>query len=547
MKTALFNIIKQSEHDFRRPMELDFSNPEHAAYIEKCFGGQQHFRTSYPNLYILFQNGISRANSVRKNRAIVSTASEKSGQFPKAGFHDAAYIVDVLYHRKQKCAYAVGDMNLIQPAKRLFLSLDIYRGDERIAHNAEFYNGVTYGKIECFSRQFDIPQGEVQKYTAVLSASWQEQNADHLRAMLATEASDISYGTSEDVVSSMNVTDPRHKVSSPSDPIKVAYARNASNLDYCYPETRDPVTKEEEVYLDMNGEAHLSAGHQFERLESLNAILQCDGYGTIFYEKIPDETQIYPSADRSAFYWKLDCDWDSAIPDSVKFGNRLHSFDMQLKFYCSGDNALHKIVISSDDYPELQGLNSYQQISKIQLFWGCVAEDTQILMANGTTKRADGITAGDEVIDKDGKTDIITAVTSGTSQTMYHLRLESGKELVATNDHPIYTDQGLTAVIDLNTDSNVLVAGSTDKYEDVIYCYPHEYTGKVYSFELQNGNTLCTNGIITGSYTEQGKVADNWNNAKMLRSAAAEPDAEKSLADEAKQLRIDDEAGRIYA
>lgn len=533
MNTTLWSIINKTERDFRRPLELNLANREHADYIERCFGGKEHFSTRYPDLYDLFQNGTARAAD------LLSDGTVKKG---KEGFHDAAYVVDVLYHQERKCAYAVGDMNLIQSAKRLYLSLDIYKGEERIGHNAEFYNGVNYGRLECYSQQFDIPQGEVQKYKAVITATWQPQDANYLRAMLATEASDIGYGSNVDVVSSMTIKDPVHKVSQQSDPIKVAYARYTPDMDYVYPETRDPATREEEVYLDMSGEVQLKEGHIYDRLVSFNALLQCDGYGTIFYNKEADEKQIKPSEDGKTFRWNLDRDWDSAIPDSVKFGNRLHSFDMQLKFYCSGDEAIHKIVVSSDDYPELKGSNSYQKISKIRLYWGCIAEDTQILMADGSEKRADSIAIGDKILDRDGNTDTISKVIDGTSQTMYCLKLESGKELLATDDHPVYTDQGFMAVIDLNTDSRVLTPGGKGEYEDVIYCYPLEYKGKIYSFELENGNTLCTNGMVTGSYTEQGKIADRLN---AVRDRRDEIDA--AAAAEVKRLREDDTAGRIFA
>lgn len=127
------------------------------------------------------------------------------------------------------------------------------------------------------------------------------------------------------------------------------------------------------------------------------------------------------------------------------------------KFYCSGDEAIHKIVVSSDDYPELKGSNSYQKISQIRLYWGCIAEDTQILMADGSVKRADGIAIGDKILDRDG-------------------------------------------------------------------------------------NTLCANGMVTGSYTEQGKIADQLSTVRDRRD-----EIDAAAAAEVKRLREDDTAGRIFA
>lgn len=532
MNTILSNIIDNTKHNFRRPLELNLADHEHAAYIEQCFGGRDYFSVQYPELYGLFQNGITRAADLLNDGPVKKT---------KEGFQNAAYVVDVLYHAEKGCAYAVGDMNLTEPAKRLYLSLDIYKDEERIGHNAEFFCGTSYERLECYSEQFEIPQGEIQKYRAVLTAAWQPQSTEHLRAMLAAEARDIGYGSNEDVIEKMVVEDPVHKNSDPSGPIQVTYARGEAHMDYVYPETRDPITKEEEVFLDMKGRAVLKEGHTYERLEDFAAILQCEGYGTIFYEK-DFAGKISASADCKSFDWEMDKDWDSAIPDSVKFGNRQHSFDMQIKFYCNGDEAIHKIVVSSEDYPELRKYNSYQKISKIQLYWGCIAEDTQILMADGSVKRADSIAIGDKILDKDGNTDIISKIVDGTSQTMYCLMLESGKQLLATDDHPVYTDQGLTAVINLNTDSKVLTAGGQGVYEDVIYCYPLEYKGKIYSFEVENGNTLCTNGMVTGSYTEQGKMADQLSAAQCRID-----EVDTAVVAEIKRLSEDDAKGKIFA
>lgn len=58
----------------------------------------EHFSTRYPDLYDLFQNGTARAAD------LLSDGTVKKG---KEGFHDAAYVVDVLYHQERKCAYAV--------------------------------------------------------------------------------------------------------------------------------------------------------------------------------------------------------------------------------------------------------------------------------------------------------------------------------------------------------------------------------------------------------------------------------------------------------
>lgn len=523
MNTTVLNIIESANHDFRYPMELDLANSEHAAYLAGCFGGEEHFKSNYPDMYTLYKNGIARAVQMRENN--------ESVEAPKKGFVDAAVIADVLYLQSRKCAYAVGDMNLTQQAKRLLLSMDIYKEDVNIAHNAEYFNNEYYGDISCRSQTFEIPEGEVQKYKAVLTAAWQPKDSNYMRAMLAFDSSTTSYGTSDEVVDSMTVNDPVHKKTSETGPIKVSYARSTSNLDYVYPESRESSTNLEKVFLDISGSVTLKNGHKFSRLDRFDASLQCKKSGTIFYNRVPDETQIYASEDRTSFTWKLNNDWNNTIPESVQFGNRTHDFDMQIRFYCDGDDAVHRIVVSSSDYPELEGMNSYKKISQIQLFWGCVAEDTSILMADGSTKKAKEIVKGDIISDKDGKPRVISDVIEGTSIVIYHLKLVSGQELLATNTHPICTDAGCVTLESLNTSTNVLTADS-GKYSKVMYCYPENYGGKVYSFDLEDGDTLCTNGIVTGSHEAQGKLAE-------MASDVDGSEADADVLEEIRQLKSD--------
>lgn len=520
MSTKAMNIIEKSNYRHRRPIELDLANSEHAEYIAECYGGENHFKSSYPNLYAKFQNGITHAAQLKENGL--------KDDEPQ-GFQDAAYILDVAYLSDKKCLYAVGDLNLKETAAYMSLCMEIYKDGERVAQNTKYYQNKYYGAVDCYSNPFDIPQGEEQKYKAVLTAAWEPKGANYMRAMLAYNDTTSIVGTNVEVVDTLTVNDPIHKVSPEDGPITVSYARE-SDLDYSYP--GKPAGGLQEVFLDMSGEVKLKSGHPYGRFIEFDAVLECDGYGTIFYEQSKPGQYIKESDDKTSFTWKMNNEWNNVIPESVGFGTRQHTFDMQIAFYCDGDNEEHRIVVSSKDYPDLEKLNSYKKISKIQLRWGCMAEDTDILMADGSTKTAKDIVKGDKIKDKDGNTDTVTNITTGTNQTIYHMKLAAGHELLVTDMHPICTDRGFVAVRNLNSETRVCVAGGESDYSDVLYCYPEEYSGKVYNFDLENGNTLITNGIVTGSGAEQGKLADaalceeNW-----------EPDAD--IAAEIERMRVD--------
>jgi hypothetical protein len=499
-RECIKKILEETSFDDCYPLEMDFSNPLHVQCVEKFFGGKTHMNKAYPEFYQLFLRSLNLKDS-----------NPADNQYK--GFCDAAYIFDVGYDQNESVAYALGNMNLTQPATRMYVTLDIYRGAELIGHNAVFSGGVISQDIESVSTPYTIPSGQIDSYQAVLHATWEDNGSNRLRSMITSSSKDMDLrGSSDEIVKTLTVDDPIHKVTPETENIMVSYARAASNVDYVYSETRAS-SGNEKVFLDMKGTVTLLDGYSYDSLKSIYVILKCDGFGDIFYRRVPTSSEIEVSSDRKSFTWALDNDWNNEIPDSVRFGNRKHSFDFQLNYLCKEDYLIHTIIVSSDDYPHLHNKNHYKRISYVQLFWGCIAEDAEVTMENGSKKLISQLQIGDNIRTEGGTVSTIMNVITGTEPTIYNLKSEEGSEIRATYDHPFLTDSGFVPVSKLDSQTRLKMMDGS--FKRLLYCYPQEYNGRVYSLELNNSKTFYCNGFLSGTNDVQGDLEDEINKNRL--------------------------------
>ncbi|RYZ09544.1 MAG: hypothetical protein EOO73_04405 [Myxococcales bacterium] len=113
-----------------------------------------------------------------------------------------------------------------------------------------------------------------------------------------------------------------------------------------------------------------------------------------------------------------------------------------------------KQVLAENDSPDLgfrYSINPYRGC-----FHGCaycLAGDTSILMADGSTKQLADVKAGEEVIGTasvEGRRQFVPSLVMdrwATARRAYRVRLDSGTELVASGDHRFLTPEGWRYVI----------------------------------------------------------------------------------------------------
>lgn len=497
--------------------ELDLSQPADAKEVADLFGGEAYFRKTYPQLYTLFQN----AQKVGTNQNSVNQ-----------GYQNSAYIVDVVYDRKNRCACASGVTYLTENAKRLYCNISIFKDGEIIGRSSEFYSNTDHARIACSSVVFDEPQSPVM-YKGILYVAWQPDSQNQLHVMKATELHASVEGSGEEFIDTLRVDDPAYKKST-SGPIKVALWRMDRNVDYDYPRSRIDDDGNYEMHLKMAGNALLADNHSIGRISNVFAVLNKIGSGSVFYDHKIGESELVISSDRKTLTWDLCDNWENAVPESIVAGSRNYDFDMYIEIFCNYCQAEHRLIISSNDFPQYREYKFYKQIPQINVLWGCLAEGTRITMADGFLKKVEEIQIGDFVRTSDGTITAVKNVVVGTEETMYQLCLENGRSVMATITHPFLSENGMVSAMDLT--SRTKLKTEDDTFSPVRACYPVSYGRSVYSLETESGAAFFANGIVSGTHSDQGSLSQK----------EKAPVCDLQVNEEIAQLRKDADDGKIF-
>jgi hypothetical protein len=480
--------------------ELDMSNPSDAECVAAQFGGSDWLHEHYPLMAQAYDYTIRNATPLK--------ASDNKG------FCNGVKILDSGFDQNSKVAYSTGMATLTETVQCMCLTLAVYKDDKFIGRKVRFFNGKPSGDI--VFQTDDTPDKDGVIYHSYLQASWQPKGDKCIRAMVATAE---SYGSSKEVVKSINIEHPKHIVTNADSAIKVAYDRKSSSMDYVYDEVRDEKGNER-VFLQVEGSVTFEDGCQIDTVNTDNVgmRLSCTGFGDIFYNYEPitygntDDCTITPLDNLNGFKWKFNEDWKNSIIDSVRFGNRLNDFQLSFEFTCKNDKAKYSLLVSSCDDDEMVfGQDHTAKISKIHLYWGCLAKGTKVTMASGE-KNIEDIVVGDVVMNPDGGTVKVTECFKGSEKNIYNILLENGMEVKASRNHPFATADGFTAVIDLTSETELMTNKGLSK---VVYCYPDDYNSDVYNLVLDGGNSFYANGIVSGDNTKDGQLSDEYNDERL--------------------------------
>lgn len=149
----------------------------------------------------------------------------------------------------------------------------------------------------------------------------------------------------------------------------------------------------------------------------------------------------------------------------------------------------------------------------------CVDGETDITMADGTTKKAKDIVIGDKIMSYNSKTKmfeetIIKQTITPIRNSIVEITFEDGSILKITNDHPLLTTRGWTAYNlaeankaysslglsdeELRQGDEVVTTNGTKKIAS-INTILFEEPEVVYTYELANGDAFIANGNIIAS------------------------------------------------
>lgn len=136
----------------------------------------------------------------------------------------------------------------------------------------------------------------------------------------------------------------------------------------------------------------------------------------------------------------------------------------------------------------------------VALMWGCFAEDTQIRMADGSTRQISDIKIGDAVMQpKDGRPVRVRNIWKGTEKELVVIRTKEGESARMTREHPLCQENGFIRAGEIKPGDTVY--GEAGRKLTVASVETVPYEGHVYNLDLERSEgdgTLLANGIAAG-------------------------------------------------
>ncbi|MDY7092724.1 MAG: hypothetical protein SX243_07100 [Acidobacteriota bacterium] len=151
------------------------------------------------------------------------------------------------------------------------------------------------------------------------------------------------------------------------------------------------------------------------------------------------------------------------------------------------------------------------EINNLQFWWHCLAEGTQVRLADGGEAGIETLDNTHRVRTAHGGDLAVEATSMGPHQgsagapglgAVYHLRTSCGRELVATGSHPIATPTGLIAIADLEAGGSVL---TEDGVSEVKAVEGIDHEGQFFNLKLgDQADRARAGGGLIGTYLANG-------------------------------------------
>lgn len=289
----------------------------------------------------------------------------------------------------------------------------------------------------------------------------------------------------EDLKIEYNITAPVIKRPDAKNLIMISYYARSSKTQYDYIyDGRGP----DQMYFPSEGTVTIYNA----KLKSASATLRINGgKGYIMYPCSP----VVNVSDSDIHYEFCDKWSGTKLSDcfDLHFVNADTLYMLTISATDSSGNII-TIVITNGEIAKNEEADSIKKIGPIKSYLDCLAKGTQISMADGSTKRIENICKGDLVKTKDGGSASVREVIMQEECQVVDLILRSGRKLVLTDGHAVYTKDGVYPVSRLKEGQEVVTEDGTDTIDEIVpYC---ERTYDVCTLHLDGGEWMFANGVV---------------------------------------------------
>ena len=516
-------MIRRNEEMVR----IDFSKPEHRAYVLTELGGLDHLRQAFPELYAHYIEAVCRD----------SQQSSKPVQVGEPdAFEDAVDIFYGFYDTQKERLICKGVTSIKQNAMYICQRIHVYQENGVLLMATGSVSPDCHHAVLEMDEHISLSQSQANSNLVFdFFSLWYEESNGLQAACYSTE--DSLAWNAVDYVQKLTVLDPVHKKTGPDSPIVICYNRTSlagEQIDYdSYEEAFDPVTNRQRLFLDVGAEVELaSEALPFSAVDVSKLLLKLDCQsGIASYQKSGSVQSIMDAfqATEKGFVFHLDKDWKDVVPADRLPMREPVDFLLRVEFQANDYQKRGRFIVESGQ--DSSKTHDYiVTISQLYFLWGCIADDTPVLMKDGTVKPASQVQIGDQIVMETGTGRVKDVITGREEEPLCCICTKNGRQICCTGLHPVLTRRGFIPAEELTGEDEAV--DLTDGFVPITAVYPVRHRDVVnFSVEPEDPSlpyaTMVCDHLVVGDYALQ---------CVCTKASTQKPDVHAEPTGEAKKL-----------
>lgn len=513
-------------------LELDFSDEEHYQFYMSQMGGLDTFAGKYPHLVPVLQE-------LRTKPPITRTV-----KLSEHGYHEGPediMAIENLIFQKDPSLQS-GELLADAPEGKTMAVIvaDYVEKKDSIIVSSELYDVTNEMRLHSLAEEVN----DTHKYTGLIQADYPHYYQDTPREFMIQSTFTCSTNTQDsfqsaqlkayvtrsvgftlsgnrDIIKSFTLNAPVIQEIHRSDPshtkVKISYIREGSIPDYDY-------TNDDQPFLDGDNKKILVRVPFSVTLEAADK-----WWITGFNEEYGYRMWLKNMVNGTINHY---CNYDAIIQRKDAFDDQNRCTKMTFIFPESWNNILDFTAVGYKAYTDVDFYSGFSvimnthgsnlsigvsvksegedfdhlniQCAKIFIQWGCVARDTEIMMDDGSIRRADQVQIGDLVWQADGSAAQVRKILTGHESKLYQISTPH-RRVRMTPDHIVCTEQGLLPAIDLTIGMQIRTISGLEPVTVVEWT---EYQDTVFNFEFETETVLLGNGLLIGDAMLQNRVKE---------------------------------------
>lgn len=476
----------------------------------------------FPRIYEVLE-------SSRKKRRMTTVMSDAAPVRPSR--EDGLFVREIL--RKDGEYQVIGEFNVITPSQSLTMSVDLYaKCNGELIELKKGDPVFSFGGTQKVVAGTSIPKkvGEGKEIVAILTGS--QIVSPKREAVLTVVKENLGWiEASIPLLIDIEVDDPQSKRVPPEDHVYICYNRKVLAKeadDYFVPKNGS-----DDFYIPLKGKAYFRnytdifdkavqpavVGEEGEKevRSELFLFARGAGGGRISYANTADsfvnaftpfeEKDAHGAVVKRGFSWDFrETPWTRTNPFTVSEASDW-DFSLVLMYRLRSGGGPHSMIIRSYSVPEYDAY----LVPFMRIYWGCLYRNTDIAMADGSTKKIQDLLPGDRVQSEEGCLIVNDLIEGREERGILHIQAD-GRELYASEAHPIPTDQGIFTAFELleHPEARIKTVTGPARVEAVTrYLFEDS---RVYNLTLRKedggpvgdeGAAFYANGILVGDISMQ--------------------------------------------